>query len=152
MHIFEHVGLAVSDLDKSIDFYTSVFGLEVLRKTSTNAYLHLGDDLLELMQASSLRPEPLPDTVEEWRAEMVRHRGLNHIGFRVENLEETIDALESRGGKVVVPPFEFRPEIEFVAEVESDKLLRAAAPRDGAGWRIAVFADPDGTMLELVER
>jgi hypothetical protein len=35
---------------------------------------------------------------------------------------------------------------------DADKLFRAARPRRGASWRVAVFADPDGTMLELLER
>jgi hypothetical protein len=38
------------------------------------------------------------------------------------------------------------------AEVRSDGLRRAARPRRGDSSRVAVFADADGTMLELLER
>lgn len=150
--IVEHVGIAVTDLDRSIEFYTGVFGFAVLRKTTMNAYLHMGDELLELMQASVSDSPPRPRTQEAWRDELFSHVGLNHVGFRVEDLGEAIAEIERRGGTLVVPPFEFKPSIERVADVESDKLLRASRPLRGDSWRIAVFTDPDGTMLELLER
>ena len=37
--ILEHVGLAVSDLERSVKFYTEVLGFNLLRKATTNAYL-----------------------------------------------------------------------------------------------------------------
>jgi catechol 2,3-dioxygenase-like lactoylglutathione lyase family enzyme len=150
--ILEHVGLAVTDLDRSIDFYIAVFGFSMLRRTTINAYLHLGDELLELIRADAPREPPRPRTPDEWRAEMAKHLGLNHVGFRVDDLAAAIEELERRGGTLVVPPFEFTPVIEHVAEPGSEKLYRAARPREGSSWRVAVFADPDGTMLELLER
>lgn len=150
--ILEHLGLAVTDLDRSIAFYTSVFGFSLLRRTTVNAYLHLGDDLLELMAADAPREQPRPRTPEEWRAEMTRCLGPNHVGFRVDDLDAAIAELERRGGTLVVPPFEFTPVIERLAEPGSEKLRRAARPLRGGSWRVAVFADPDGTMLELLER
>jgi catechol 2,3-dioxygenase-like lactoylglutathione lyase family enzyme len=150
--LFEHVGLAVTDLQRSIDFYTRVFGFKLLRKTTINAYLYFGEDLLELIQASEMQSSKLPQSESEWRTEMMRHIGLNHIGFRVSNLDEAIARIEKRGGTLVVGPFRFRPEIEQISDTASDKLARAVRPRRGTTWRIAVFADPDGTMLELLER
>ena len=150
--LFEHVGVAVTDLDRSIDFYASVFGFSLLRRTTVNAYLHLGEDLLELMHSESPRAQACPGTEAGWREEMFRHVGLNHIGFRVDDLDAAIEQIERRGGRLVVQPFEFRPEIEHVEERASPKLRRAARPRGRDSWRVAVFADPDGTMLELLER
>jgi catechol 2,3-dioxygenase-like lactoylglutathione lyase family enzyme len=150
--IVEHVGLAVTDLGRSIDFYTGVFGFEVLRKTPINAYLHLDEELLELMQASTTDPPAEPATSGAWQERMFSHVGLNHVGFRVDDLDAAITEIEQRGGRLVVPPFEFTPDVESVLNVDSDKLRRASRPVRGDSWRIAVFADPDGTMLELLER
>jgi catechol 2,3-dioxygenase-like lactoylglutathione lyase family enzyme len=149
--IAEHVGLTVSDLDRSIGFYTGVFGYRLLRRTTINAYLHLGEDLLELMQGSEPAP-PEPSSPEEWQARLFGAPGLNHVGFRVDDLDAAIRELEARGGRLVVPPVEFEPQITEVAATESDKLRRAAAPIGRTAWRIAMFADPDGTLLELLER
>jgi hypothetical protein len=39
-----------------------------------------------------------------------------------------------------------------VAETDDEKLRRAARPVGRSHWRIAMFADPDGIILELLER
>ncbi len=150
--IVEHVGLTVGDLDRSIAFYTAAFGYSVLRKTPVNAYLHLEDELLELMVAGTPASDDGPDTTEAWRAQMPGSPGLNHIGFRVDDLDAAIERIEAGGGRLVIPPYEFTPQIESVAEPASDKLRRAARPLGRRAWRLAVFADPDGALLELVER
>lgn len=150
--VFEHVGLTVIDLDQSIDFYTGVFGFAVLRRTTINAYLHLGDDLLELVLAREPHRCDVPSDADAWRAEMFRKVGLNHIGFRVDDMQAAIAEIRARGGTLVVEPWRFTPQIENVVEHESDRLHRAGRPRRGDSWWVAVFADPDGTMLELLER
>ncbi|MGZ8691724.1 MAG: VOC family protein [Gaiellaceae bacterium] len=150
--VFEHVGVTVTDLDRSVAFYTGVFGFSILRRTTMNAYLHLGDELLELVLATEPRLPELPDGDEAWRDEMFRSVGLNHIGFRVDDMDAAITEIEARGGRLVVPPWDFTPHIEHVVDHDVDKLFRAGRPRRGDSWRVAVFADPDGTMLELLER
>jgi catechol 2,3-dioxygenase-like lactoylglutathione lyase family enzyme len=150
--ILEHVGLTVNDLDRSIDFYIQVFAFKVLRKTTMNAYLYLDNELLELMQSeASIEPET-PKTPEEWMQRMKGPAGLNHLGLRVDDLDAAIEKIIGLGGDLVVPPMEFTPEIEYMAEPAEDKLRRAARPVDKPSWRVAVFSDPDGIMLELVER
>lgn len=149
--ILEHVGLTVDDLGRSIDFYTRVLGFRVLRKTPMNAYLYMGEDLLELMQRTPPR-QGLANGDAPWMERLLGSVGLNHIGFRVEDLDAAIEELKSGGGTIVIPPFEFAPDVEFVAETDSEKLRRAAQPIGRASWRIAVIEDSDGTLLELLER
>jgi lactoylglutathione lyase len=148
--ILEHVGVTVTDLDRSIAFYTEVLGLRLLRRTATNAYLHLDEELLELMQATDGAQANVMsrDTMQR----MLTTVGPNHIGFRVDDLDVALEAIERRGGTVVTRPFDYTPAVEFVAETKSEKLRRASRPLHGSSWRIAVVADPDGTMLELLER
>jgi catechol 2,3-dioxygenase-like lactoylglutathione lyase family enzyme len=150
--ILEHVGVTVNDLQESIRFYTGVFGFSVLRKTTHNAYLYLDDPLLELMQSRGPTEVDTPQTPEGWDERMWLSSGLVHLGFRVENMEDAIQKIEERGGRLIVPPYQFEPKIEYVAEATTDKLRRACQPLGKAYWRIAVFADPDGVMLELLER
>ena len=150
--ILEHIGITVSDLDESIRFYTEVFGFGVLRKTTSNAYLHLDDQLLELMQSEAPSEETTPHTPDGW-GELVRSSvGFVHIGFRVDDMDEAIESIERLGGQLIVPPYDFEPQIEYAAEPEDEKLRRASRPIGRKYWRIAMFSDPDGVMLELLER
>jgi len=150
--ILEHIGLTVSDLDRSIDFYIQVLGFKLLRRTTTNAYLHLDDQLLELTPC--IEPAPSPGLLSAHGNEPRLHSevGITHLGFRVDDIEQAVHKIEHLGGELLTPPYEFEPQIEYAAEPTAEKLQRAARPVGGSHWKIAVFADPDGIILELVER
>jgi catechol 2,3-dioxygenase-like lactoylglutathione lyase family enzyme len=150
--ILEHTGLTVCDLDRSIAFYTQVLGFSVLRKTSTNAYLHLDDQLLELTQCQA-EPEALvPEGARFSEQGLHCAVGISHLGFRVEDMEQAVKEIESLGAQLITPPYEFEPQIDYVVEAADEKLRRASRPFANKPWRIAVFADPDGILLELLER
>lgn len=152
--IYEHTGLTVSNLERSIVFYTDVFGFCLLRKTSTSAYLHLGNDLLELTQSIALSTENRTHEINEVPTYRMNNSiGISHIGFRVDDLDDTIEKIEKLGGKLVIPPFNFVPRITYVADQEDEKLKRASIPNNiNRSWRIAGFSDPDGIILEIIER
>jgi catechol 2,3-dioxygenase-like lactoylglutathione lyase family enzyme len=150
--ILEHVGLTVSDLERSLRFYTEVLGFSLLRKTTTNAYLYLADQLLELTQCRVPAEASPPGSVEECEERLYRGVGITHVGFRVENMNEAVARIQELGGQLIVPPYELEPQIEYVVEPPDEKLKRAAKPVGRRYWRIAMFADPDGIILELLER
>ncbi len=149
--ILEHVAIAVSRLDRSIAFYEAL-GFRLLRRTPTNAFLYLDDDLIELIEGD-LRPGPGASAQEEWQSQRVSAYGLNHLGFRVPRMAAALEQLERHGhAGLVVPPYEFVPELGFVEHASNERLAPAARPRAGAPWKLAVVADPDGTLLEILER
>ncbi len=149
--IFEHVGIAVSDLEKSVHFYTTVFGFDVLRRSATIVYLHLDGELFELMQGTAPASATRPQTPKAWREHLWAGEVI-HLAFRVDDLDKAIERITDLGGELIVPPYKVEPEIEYVAESTDDKLKRAARPITKPYWRLAVFCDPDGVMLQLVER
>ena len=148
--IYEHIGLTVSDLKTSINFYIDVFGFHLLRRTETSAYLHLGTDLLELTQVRGHIFSG--DEMKSPSEIMYSSIGISHIGFRVDNLQDAIEKIEKSGGKLVIPPFAFMPKITCVTEHKDEKLRRASTPQGSDEWRIAGFSDPDGIILEIIER
>ncbi|HJX37053.1 MAG TPA: VOC family protein [Anaerolineae bacterium] len=150
--ILEHIGLTVSDLNRSIEFYQHVLGFTVLRKTTTNAYLHLDDQLLELTQCRAPADVSLPDTDADWTERMYCKVGVTHLGFCVDDLDEAVEAMKRLGCELITPPFEFEPHIEYAAEPSQEKLRRATRPVGKTYWKLAMLSDPDGIILELVER
>jgi catechol 2,3-dioxygenase-like lactoylglutathione lyase family enzyme len=120
MHI-EHVNLTVSDLDRSIAFYCDLLDLHLRWKGEIGNGLqgaHVGDDdsYLALFTASADGTVGLDYT----------RPGVNHIGFRVADLDETRRRVEQLGC-VVTMEADYEP-----------------------GRRIYCF-DPDGFEIELVE-
>jgi catechol 2,3-dioxygenase-like lactoylglutathione lyase family enzyme len=150
--ICEHISIVVNDLEKSIEFYTKIFGYTLARKTETSAYLYLGTDLLEIMQSISPKEIDKPKTPEGWWKKAHESIGISHIGFRVDDMDKTLERLTMLGVDIVRPPSVFKPNMKFVLELEDDKLKRAIQGPEKGWWRIAYVADPDGIILEIVER
>jgi catechol 2,3-dioxygenase-like lactoylglutathione lyase family enzyme len=150
--ILEHVSITVSDLNRSLRFYCEVFGFGLLRKTTVNAYLYLDDQLLELIQGDPGMAAPIPHTDQEWHERKWRQVPAVHLGFRVDDIDDALSKIVALGGKVVGPCAEYTPTIEHVAQVGSEKLRRAAQPIGRSYWRIADVRDPDGVILEILER
>jgi catechol 2,3-dioxygenase-like lactoylglutathione lyase family enzyme len=139
--ILEHVSIVVKNRDASMNFYTKVLGFKILRKYETDtmrvAYLYLEDQLLELNEFLA-NDEPI---------------GLWHLGFRVEDMDEAIAHFKEHGAEQVSDPIEFKPKMYDLADVSHEKLLRALKPKeDKTYWRIAMFRDPNGVIIELLER
>jgi methylmalonyl-CoA/ethylmalonyl-CoA epimerase len=127
----EHIALAVSDLEAAIAHYTKVWGLSLEHREVVEdqmveeAMFPLGDSYLQLLAPTD--PESTVSRFLERRGE-----GLHHIGYEVEDLESTLQALRTSG----VP-------------------LIDEEPRSGSrGTRVA-FVHPEGNhgvLVELVEK
>ena len=118
-----HTRMRVSDMDRTIAFYTEVLGLEVLeRKTSPRgshlAFLRVpnSEELIELCSF----PASGPVHVQE---------DLVHLAFQVENLDDTIASLHKKGIRVTDGP-----------------------TTTSSGSRFIFIDAPDGYEVELIER
>lgn len=96
----EHIGIAVSDLKASIDFYERILGLkcykieEVPDQKVRTAFLMAGETKIELLESTD--PEgPVGKFIEK------RGEGIHHIAFAVENIEEHLAHAESQGIKLI---------------------------------------------------
>jgi catechol 2,3-dioxygenase-like lactoylglutathione lyase family enzyme len=144
MKALHHVGVTVADLDRALDFYHGVLGLELRSEPSPvfdhaslgpavgvpgaalrQVNLALGDTTLELLEYSS-PPSPIDSPMPQ------NALGAQHVAFRVDDIRASKRELEARG-------------VEFFGDVNvvDEGVL--------AGWRWVYFSDPEGNPLELVE-
>ena len=94
--LVHHIGIAVADLEASIDFYRNLFGLEagpiIVREDIEvrGCFIPVGGTNLELIQGTS--PESAISTHISKRGE-----GLHHICFEVDGIADKLRALEALG-------------------------------------------------------
>ncbi len=135
MTSWNHVGLCVADLDRSIRFYVDALGFRERNRLEihdgvasrllrvpepvglTAVYLTLGDAVLELLHFS--RPGD-----EEARERPFTEPGLTHVSLTVDDVAATCDLVRQHGGEVL-------------------------ADTDVGGFAILV-RDPDGQVVELL--
>ncbi len=126
----DHIGIAVKDLDKALEFYEALGmkaeGTEVVEEQKVKvAFLPTGDSEIELLESTS--PDgPIARHIEK------KGEGIQHLALRVENIEEAIADLMEKGVRMI-----------------DEK------PRYGAGGAKIAFVHPkstNGILLELTER
>ena len=122
-----HVGINVTDLDRSVAFYRDVLGLEVTGGSAP-------DTAPERRMAALGKDGKLVLTI--WQQAVGDHApdraGLHHLAFEVDTVQEVRQAewaLKERGA-----PFQY------------DGVVPHGEGRDSGG---VFFNDPDGTRLEI---
>jgi len=127
----DHIGIAVKDLAAAKNFYEQVLGLKVTAEEVVEeqkvkvAFIPTGDSEVELLE-STTEDGPIARYIEK------NGEGIQHIAFRVENLEEKLAELKAAGVR-----------------------LLDEKPRRGAGGAKIAFLHPKstfGTLVELCER
>ncbi len=127
----DHIGIAVNDLEASTKFYTDALGLEAMGTEVVEeqkvrvAFLPCGDAEVELLESTA--PDgPIAKYIEK------KGEGIQHLAFRVENIEQAIADMQAKGYKMI-----------------DEK------PRYGAGGAKIAFVHPkstNGVLVELSER
>lgn len=120
-----HAAIICSDYARSRHFYTGVLGLSVVAENYREARQSFKLDL-RLPDGSQVELFSFPQAPE--RPSYPEARGLRHLAFAVDDVEECKAHLERQG--VAVEP------------VRIDEYT---------GKRFTFFADPDGLPLELYE-
>jgi lactoylglutathione lyase len=122
-----HTMLRVGDLKRSIDFYTKVLGMKVLRKNDypdgrfTLAFVGYGDE----------DKEAVLELTHNWdTAKYDLGNGYGHVALEVENSYKACEEVKKLGGKVT----------------------REAGPMKHGTTVIAFVEDPDGYKIEFIQR
>jgi len=127
----DHIGIAVRSIEKTSELFSNILGLKVAGEEIVEeqkvkvAFLPLGDSELELLESTS--PEgPIARFIEK------KGEGIQHIAFRVDNIEKALEKLKKEGVRLI-----------------DEK------PRYGAGGAKIAFLHPkntNGILIELSER
>jgi len=122
-----HTMIRVGDLQRSIDFYTKVLGMRVLRKSDypggrfTNVFVGFDDEakaaVLELTHNWDTKSYDLGT-------------GYGHVAVEVDDAYKACEEVKKRGGKVTREPGPMKHGTTVIAFVE----------------------DPDGYKIEFVQR
>ena len=136
-----HIGICVSDWERALRFYRDVLGFTYLSELQvagepSNTLLRLRNVELRAiyLERDGTRIELLhyasPGRHGDGQTRPMNRLGLTHLSLRVDNLAETLETLK-------------RANVNILDETHID------IPAFGAA---AVFiADPDGTLIELVQ-
>jgi len=127
----DHLGVAVNSIDEGKNFWTQILGLSfegtetVGAQKVTRAFLPVGESEVELLESTD-SDGPIAKFISK------KGEGIQHVAFRVENIEEALKELKEKG-------------IRLVDE----------KPRKGAGGALIAFLHPkatNGVLVELCER
>lgn len=122
-----HTMLRVGDLQRSIDFYTEVLGMSLLRKSENEAYRYT----LAFLGYGDESDTTVLELTHNWDTSEYDHgNAFGHIAIGIEDIYATCEAISAKGGDV----------------------YRAPGPVKGGSTVIAFVRDPDGYAIELIQR
>ena len=127
----DHLGIAVNSIEDGKSFWSGVLGLDfegaetVAEQKVTTAFFPVGESEVELLESTA--PDgPVAKYIEK------RGQGIQHVAFRVENIDEALAELKEKGVQLI-----------------------DQQPRIGAGGAKIAFLHPkatNGVLVELCQR
>ncbi len=123
-----HTMIRVLDLDKSIDFYTRLLGMKMLR----NQEYPSGEFTLAFVGYGDETDKTVIELTHNWgqKEPYALGEGFGHLAIGVPDIYATCERLEAEGVKIPRPP----------------------GPMKHGGSVIAFVEDPDGYKIELIEK
>ena len=127
----DHIGIAVKSIEEVKHLFENIFNLKIIGEEIIEeqkvkvAFIPLGDSELELLE-STLPDGPIARFIEK------KGEGIQHIAFKVDNLERILSELKEKGIRLI-----------------------DGKPRYGAGGAKIAFLHPkstNGILIELCER
>ena len=119
--------LRVGDLQRAIDFYTQVLGMQLLRKTENPEYKYT----LAFVGYGKNPEHAEIELTYNWGVDSYEQgTAFGHLALGVPDVYAACEKIKAAGGKVT----------------------REAGPVKGGSTVIAFVTDPDGYKIELIER
>jgi len=124
----DHISIIVSNLEENVKFYRDILGFNISKEIYDEkekakiVFLDTGNTMLELIAPDrTVKESALPNWEER------NSTTIEHIAFAVDNIEETVNYLKSKG-------------VEFIL-----------GPIEAPGVTYGYFKGPDGILLEIIK-
>ncbi|MCL5949703.1 MAG: VOC family protein [Candidatus Bathyarchaeota archaeon] len=127
--MFVHTSIRTSNMERSIDFYSKFLGLKLLsrqeiKKTNSEiAFLQDAEGKGSKLELTFYRNQ------DKFAQPAYEERLFDHLGFEVADINKTLAAMHKENVTITDEPFKFNEKTT-----------------------IAFIEDPDGTLIELIER
>jgi len=127
MKKIEHIGIAVTDINKSNKLFSKIFGKEnykseiVESEGVITSFFQIGENKIELVEAKN-PDSPISKYLQKNR------EGMHHIAFEVEDIEKEMERLKKEGIRLI-----------------ND------SPKKGADNKLICFLHPKDTNGVLIE-
>ena len=128
--MFVHSSVRTSNMKRSIEFYTKLLGLKIVRRmeiAQTNSEL-------VFLQDPEAKGATLELTFYRDQKKFVQadyeDRLFDHLAFEVKDMNKTVAAMRNAGVTITDEPYRLSPTGSLLAFVE----------------------DPDGTLIELIQK
>ena len=122
---YDHVHLRSPDPDATAAWYANMFGAEIIRSVMSNGIERTDMRLAGVNHFIA----KVPDSAELAQKPENSFVGLDHIGLRVNNIDDVCAQLKAKGAEFTTEPKTIRP-----------------------GVRIAFVRGPQGVLIELLDR
>lgn len=128
--MFVHTSIRTSNMDRSVDFYTRLMGLKLLERRE----IPQNDAEIAFLQDPEGKGSKLELTFYRKQKKFTQaeyeDRVFDHIAFDIKDMKKTISLLKKNEVTITDEPYQLSPTGSFIAFIE----------------------DPDGTLIELIER
>lgn len=128
--MFIHASIRTSNMEKSINFYTHLLGLKLLNKRE----IPQNNAEIAFLQDPQGKGATLELTFYRTQKKFIQadyeDRLFDHLAFEVKDMQKTINAMREESITITDEPYRLSPTGSLIAFVE----------------------DPDGTLIELIER
>lgn len=127
-----HTMVRVGDLQRSIDFYTRVLGMKLLRQSENSEYKYT----LAFVGYGDEKDEAVIELTYNWGvSEYELGTAYGHIALEADDIYATCDALRAAGAKITREPGSVKGGTTVIAFVE-----------DPDGYKIELIAKKDAGM------
>ncbi len=149
LHAVDHINIVVTDLERSVKFYTETLGLEKINSAHLEGewiesivgiegvvadvvfvVAPNGEPRIELLSYKTPKGEPLEPN------SLANTPGLRHIAFQVDDIEGMTARLKKAGVPLVSDPI---------------AVPSSVIKHDAGRKTLCYFHDPDGVLLEIAE-
>ena len=122
-YTYDHIHLRSQDPMATAQYFNKMFDAKIVESVQSDGQPRIDIDVNGLIIFIAKADESVPAGLRD------DHLGLDHFGFRVENLAQAVAELKAKGAEFSTEPFDLRP-----------------------GVKIAFVRAPGDVRIELLER